>query len=398
MPVDDLDVHFGSPAGVRAVAECRWLDAALRARGLALAADSEQRLPGGCHSIVMRGALQQAGRGDAIVKWISGDASVLERTWLRLQLGLDRVQDKRVQLLRSFMVEASFYRGLGVEVAGLRVPRASFVHSDPWRQRFATVMEAVPARVLEAEHPGGFSAAATGACLRRLAEFHAAQWSRPTPPGVDLWPRGSYWCGDKRLAFKRQFPARWSQACAGLELDPVHADLGRLLAPRLDTILAAVQALPGRTLIHGDFKVTNIFPDLAGDDPDGEVWTIDWQWLGRGSPVIDSVYFLLTSVRAELLTKERVEDLIRREHHAVLLRHGVTGYTFEDLWSEWRWVALDFFLYVVTCKWHRMTRADAAGYAAAGKDGFHLRSVEHMERIVTLAREFAVDLGLIADQ
>lgn len=396
MSVDDIDIHFGSHADVRAVADCPWLDSALRARGLDIVEGSERRLTGGCHSIVIHGAFPQGDLGDAVVKWISGDASVMERTWLRLMLGLDYYRDKRVQLLRSFVVEASFYRDFSGELAGLRVPLAHYVHSDPWRQRFATVLEAVPAGSLDAGEPGGFSAESAGACLRRLAGFHASWWSRPVPRGADIWERGGFWLGANRRGSKRRFPDCWSDAISGLGLDPAHAGLGQGLAPQLDRVFAKLDAIPNRTLIHGDFKVTNVFVDPGAEHPDEEVWAIDWQWFGRGSPVADSVYFLLTSVRADLLRKDMVEALVRK-HHNTLLRNGVTDYSFEEMWSEWRWVAIDFLLYVVTCKWYRMTRTDVSTYAAQGHDGFHLRSMEHMESIIRLVREFLVDLDLLAE-
>ncbi|MGI9609712.1 MAG: phosphotransferase [Acidimicrobiia bacterium] len=396
MRANDEEILLQSNTDVHSIAECVWLDEALSSQGLEFDLDSERRLAGGCHYVVLRGALVPSGQGEVVVKWISGDARAPERAWIRLMLGLNRDGQRRVQLLRSFVVEASFYRDLSNRVEGLRVPKASFVHSDPWRQRFATVMEAVPDRASETGESEGFSAENAATCLRRLAEFHASWWGVPLPAGARVWDRGGFWGGDMKRAAKLEVCDRWSDAFANHRFDPAHEALGRLLEPHVEAILAEVDSMPSPTLIHGDFKVTNLFVDTEGRGSDGEVWAIDWQWLGRGSPVVDSVLFLLTSVHADLVTKDAIRELVEREHHDQLVRSGVTGYSFDQMWSEWMWVAADFLLYVVTCKWYRMTSADVSAYADEGKDGFHLRSVDHMDRIVTLVREFLPDLGLSA--
>ncbi|MCP4454320.1 MAG: phosphotransferase, partial [Planctomycetes bacterium] len=176
-------------------------------------------------------------------------------------------------LLQSFMDEASFYRKIAHSIAGLRAPRALWVHSDPWRQHFAVVMEPVPAIACETGEPDGFNAALTRVCLQRLAIFHASQWSE-----AGHRQGGGFWRGAMKWEAKSRFPECWDKAVSGLGLDQHYESLGRRLEPHLDKIRETVEAIPVRTMIHGDFKMTNVFvkPDRA--EARGEVWAIDWQW------------------------------------------------------------------------------------------------------------------------
>ena len=387
MPSDDSEIRFG-PAGAPSLTDTPWLNKALLVRGLDTAGGNHQLLRGGCHSHVMRVKPRQAGRGEAVIKWISGDAGMTRRSWLMLLLRLQHLQNKRVQLLQSFMDEASFYLNTAQGTAGLRVPRSLWVHSDPWRQRFAVVMEPVPATARETGEPDGFNASLARVCLRRLAIFHASHWSEAgRRQGAGFWRGAMMW------EAKSRFPECWVGAMLGLGLDQRYESLGRRLGPHLEKIRKAVKAIPVRTMIHGDFKVTNVFVEPDRADAQGEVWAIDWQWYGAGNPAADSVFFLLTSLRADLLTTTTVREMLRLEYHAILIREGITEYDFETMWTEWMWFAVDFLLYTVSCKWHGMTHAEVLANRAGGRDGLHLRSPQQIMQIITLIWEILANLG-----
>jgi aminoglycoside phosphotransferase (APT) family kinase protein len=49
-----------------------------------------------------------------------------------------------------------------------------------------------------------------------------------------------------------------------------------------------VHELVPRALLHGDFKLSNVFVGARN----GRVFAIDWQWLGGGCPAADLAYFV----------------------------------------------------------------------------------------------------------
>jgi len=82
-------------------------------------------------------------------------------------------------------------------------------------------------------------------------------------------------------------------------------------------------------LLHGDYRLDNLM--FA---PDGSVTVVDWQTISVGLPARDLAYFLSTSLDPdERGTHER--ELVAAYHEA-LLRHGVTDYSFDECWSDYR--------------------------------------------------------------
>ncbi len=62
----------------------------------------------------------------------------------------------------------------------------------------------------------------------------------------------------------------------------------------MDCIADLFNGLQPQTLVHGDYKVSNIFIDKAKKE-DPQVYAIDWQWFGVGNPALDVMYFIATS-------------------------------------------------------------------------------------------------------
>jgi hypothetical protein len=91
----------------------------------------------------------------------------------------------------------------------------------------------------------------------------------------------------------------------------------------------------GFTLIHGDPNRTNTMVPREGDRP---VYLIDRQpfdwslttWLG----VYDLAYAIVLGWEVE--TRRRLEQQILRHYHDQLRRHGVLGYSWEQLFRDYR--------------------------------------------------------------
>ncbi len=86
---------------------------------------------------------------------------------------------------------------------------------------------------------------------------------------------------------------------------------------------------PRFVLVHGDYRLDNL---MIG--PGSDVSGIDWQTLSVGLPARDLAYLLATSLTAAQ-RHEAEADLISSYYEA-LLGHGVTGYSAQDCFKDYR--------------------------------------------------------------
>src|SRR5262249_7242466 len=103
---------------------------------------------------------------------------------------------------------------------------------------------------------------------------------------------------------------------------------------------ARAQNLSGITLIHGDANPGNILTPITGDRP---IYLVDRQpfdwsltrWLG----VSDLVYAMVVSW--ETPVRRNLEEPILRRYHAALRARGVTGYSWEQLYADYRFCIVE---------------------------------------------------------
>jgi hypothetical protein len=120
------------------------------------------------------------------------------------------------------------------------------------------------------------------------------------------------------------------------------------MAALKDRFLAALPRLQEwitaspRTIAQGDFRMDNLF---FGEPPDqAPIAICDWQAPLRCKGTHDLAYFLSQSVPTD----------VRREHerglvalwHAGLVEGGVTGYSAEQAWEDYRRAVLVLWTYV----------------------------------------------------
>jgi hypothetical protein len=109
----------------------------------------------------------------------------------------------------------------------------------------------------------------------------------------------------------------------------------QIIAQHPAAIIARARMSTGFTIIHGDPGSTNILVPRQGDRP---IYLIDRQpfdwslttWLG----VYDLVY--LAVLDWPVADRRRLERPLLRRYHDQLLSRGITGYTWEQLWTDYR--------------------------------------------------------------
>lgn len=135
-----------------------------------------------------------------------------------------------------------------------------------------------------------------------------------------------------------ELEGHWPEA-----INRIYAGHPRLMAQR-------TQDDTGFTLIHGDVNRSNILVPVKGEVP---IYIIDRQpfnwgitvWLG----VYDLAYAMVLYWDVEI--RRALELPVLRHYHKCLIGQGITGYTWEQLWDDYR-LCLMMCVYVAT-EWCR---------------------------------------------
>ena len=163
-----------------------------------------------------------------------------------------------------------------------------------------------------------------GRALEALAGAHARFWESPLL-------EGRFWLT------RQDLQSRTRHTMYRDSRDDFAQRFERLLGQGLDRLLDFLDrngtALPRRlhgsapqTLIHGDFRLDNIFFDKSeGDD---EVVIIDWQLAGRGCAAYDVAYLLGGALPVDLSRED--ERSLLHAYHEALEAGGVKGYSYAE--------------------------------------------------------------------
>ena len=242
--------------------------------------------------------------------------------------------DMRPMAAGAYRTELGFYLDLAHTVA-VRTPTCHHAGIADDNATFVLLLEDLhPAR--QGDQITGATLAEAEDAVVNLAGLHGPRWCDPTL--LDLsWVStvdedGAAMLADAMVSAVDVFVERY----AG-RLDP--AD-GRLLVDIAKVIGPWIVGRPERFgPVHGDYRMDNLmfFP---GPTPErsGGMAAVDWQTIGVGLPARDLAYFLETSLDPEL-RRVHERDLVDAYHQA-LVDHGVTGYSAEQCFDDYRYAAL----------------------------------------------------------
>ena len=389
-----LSLRAPFPSKAREITQ-DWLTTVLRDNGTIKSTTTViafrcESLYGGCHFKVARVHLTYSvekpddPHKTIIVKLLAWDKPLYERLLLYLKYSWGSL-DKEAMYLNSYRIESLFYKQSLSILSGFHTAEVYYNMEDVFNNRFGMVLQDL-SRNLDGQ-PGGFTSEEARLILSSLAEFHADNRGKKMKTfGGDGWKVAGYWTGNKREAVKSNVDSAWERVMLNfpdMHFKERYPCLGGLMKDKLSYIEEEFQTLSDkkyRTLCHGDFKISNLFVrSPTKEKPDGKVYVIDFQWFGYGNGLVDAVYFLYTSLRAEDL--KCIPELLEHYYQA-LIGHGVSDYAREDFIHHADVVFVDFALYVVCSKWSVMTLSDIKQYEQKVKDGLHLRSIPHMELIL----------------
>ncbi len=228
--------------------------------------------------------------------------------------------------LGVYEAEVRFYNELAGRTA-VGVPTCYLAELDPATKDFVIVLEDLSA-LLAVDQLIGLSPAQAEAATDALADLHSGFWQQVND--ID-WVASVV--HERIKMFAGAWPDLWasfSQRFADWLPDGAIA-AGQQIRDHYWDLMCTLGDRPW-TLIHQDFRCDNLFFGAATGDP--AVVVIDWQSIGRGPGSYDLAYLLAGSLTID--DRRDGEERLVRRYHQRLVDGGVSGYSFDELWADYR--------------------------------------------------------------
>ena len=167
---------------------------------------------------------------------------------------------------------------------------------------------------------------------RMLADFHAYWWDRENLLSFPWMPTNK---GPIAWTLVDAFRGYWDVSIQIPEFVAALPEGGYEAGTKLrESYQWLIESGPDDhlTISHFDFRVDNLFFDTG--DAEKPVIVYDWQASNINRGVIDLSYLLGGSLTIEL--RRKIEQDIVRLYHDRLLEKGVSGYSWDDCWEDYR--------------------------------------------------------------
>ncbi|ROO84928.1 phosphotransferase family enzyme [Actinocorallia herbida] len=278
----------------------------------------------------------------------------------------------RAFLSSAYRTEVRFYQDIAPTVA-VRIPRCHYSDISADGTTFTLLLEdAAPS--VQGDQLAGCLPGHAEAAARNLAGLHGPRWCDPTL--LDLGWLGQVGQEEAELlgdafapaveTFIDRFPGR---------LAPEDAETLRDVAR--DVVSWAVARPERFGLVHGDYRLDNLLFPPSGDD----VTAVDWQTLSLGHPLRDVAFLLGTGL--DPADRAACERDVVAAYHAELLTHGVTDYSFEECFEDYRFAAVQGpLITVLGCAYGTQTdRGDEMFLTMARRSSAMIRALDSLSLI-----------------
>jgi hypothetical protein len=164
------------------------------------------------------------------------------------------------------------------------------------------------------------------AALDELVKLHAPRWDDPALADLEWLHRDPE---TSRTLALTLLPMLWSGFTDRYsdELGSEVHEAGGALFEHLERYLTDTGG--PLTVAHGDYRLDNL---LFGAD--GSVTVVDWQTCAHGAGLSDVAYFIGAGLTAE--DRRTCESKLVRRYHDGLVAAGVSGYEWEQCWTDHR--------------------------------------------------------------
>jgi len=236
--------------------------------------------------------------------------------------------------LHAYEREIRFYREVAPRTP-IRVPRVFATIMEPADEVYILVMEDLKALTI-GDQVTGMSRAQGLAAARTIAALHAQWWhgdQRQALPWVPSIERQLEMLSLTPEAIRAAWPLFLDTF--GESLPPGGRALGERIIKHLEGILAAF-VKGKRTLVHFDYRADNLFVDDR--TPSAPIVVVDWQLAMWGPGAYDVARLTGGSIRPAERGGHHEE--IVQAWHGDLLARGVTDYSREEAWHDYRLSAI----------------------------------------------------------
>jgi hypothetical protein len=207
-------------------------------------------------------------------------------------------------------------------IVRILVPLGLWLASKSRRRYLLLLEDLAPSRRL-GDQVEGCSRDEAEAVLRHIADVHAAWWQHADLGSLAWLPPVFTLPRFLEVAYRRaRAPFR---AHFGASVSTRFAEFADWLDEAGTPLVRRLARLP-ETLVHGDYRLDNLFFSGAGRET--RVTAFDWQNVGRGPGVLDVAYFITGNLDADLAL--RCEQELLESYHRSLCEQGVRGYDVPD--------------------------------------------------------------------
>lgn len=233
------------------------------------------------------------------------------------------------KVLKLFEREIEIYR----QVAGpseMRTPELVWSDYDPETSLGFMLMEDCSCyEGIDQTAPVPTSVAQLRSIVASSARLHARWWNKGAIHPAVLEP------GDPvRTAFFSVVQQGWQGLLGGGPGSETIPESGRKVAQCFaDNLMDLAEnhwPTTNLTVTHLDFRLDNMFFDPARN----EAVVFDWQGTSLGRGPYDIAYLLCTGYAPEF--RRQHEKAVFEHYYDVLVEEGVTGYSFDEAWQDFR--------------------------------------------------------------
>ncbi len=231
----------------------------------------------------------------------------------------------RLSRLGFYENEIRFYRDIADQVE-IRTPKCYYDKIDTTAYKFMLLLEDLAPIAYVGDNVTECSYQEAELAMTYIASFHANFWdnSKLKVLNLQLFDKDvegiEAYYRDNWLVFKRKHKDHISK---------YFLEVAEAFADKFPVIWHQLGQIP-QTLIHGDFRLDNIF---FGRSDTTLVTVVDWQLMMRGSGLCDVTYFINWCVGSDM--RREMELKLLSKYHSTLVEKGVSNYTFEQCLNDY---------------------------------------------------------------
>lgn len=243
------------------------------------------------------------------------------------------------QLLDFYNREANFYNKVA-PACPFRVPQSYFAAVESENYDLVLLMEDL-GDVSPIDQITGSSESEAFDKVERIAGLHAKYWNRVYTP-ENSWMYQNM--ADEVMLNYRDY-------VYGPALEPAIEKFASHFDDESEAIVRKVgkqyadvhrNIKTAHTFIHGDYRQDNFI--YQGDSEEPVI--MDWQISGTGPGMFDVTYFICQSLQVDL--RKQIERPLVEHYVKTLAALGVTDYSFNEAWADYRQLILFCLIYPIT--------------------------------------------------